>query len=83
MLSIFPIIIIIAVIIGRKRVFQNCTEHIASSNTIVEETLQGIMNVKAFANELFEAITTRENREVVTYAIKGGNLGLHLHRLLS
>lgn len=77
MLSIFPIIIIIAVIIGRKlRAYSKTVqEHIASSNTIVEETLQGIMNVKAFANELFEALRYKEKtEEVVTYAIKGGKL---------
>ncbi len=77
MLSIFPIIIIIAVIIGRKlRAYSKTVqEHIASSNTIVEETLQGIMNVKAFANELFEALRYKEKtEEVVTYAIKGGEL---------
>ena len=49
MLSIFPVIIIVAVIIGRKlRAYSKTVqEHIADSNTIVEETLQGITNVKA------------------------------------
>lgn len=77
MLSIFPVIIIVAVFIGRKlRAYSKTVqEHIASSNTIVEETLQGINNVKAFANEVFES-TRYKNKtdEIVIYAIKGGKL---------
>lgn len=77
MLSIFPIIIVVAVIIGRKLRSYSKTvqDHIASSNTIVEETLQGIMNVKAFANEAFESLRyKRKTEEIVIYAIKGGRL---------
>jgi ABC transporter fused permease/ATP-binding protein len=77
MLSIFPVIIIVAVVIGRKlRAYSKTVqEHIASSNTIVEETLQGITNVKAFANEIFESLRYKhKTEEIVTYAIKGGKL---------
>ena len=77
MLSIFPVIIIVAVIIGRKlRAYSKTVqEHIASSNTIVEETLQGITNVKAFANEIFESLRYRQKtEEIVKYGIKGGKL---------
>ena len=77
MLSIFPIIIIVAVIIGRKlRAYSKTVqEHIASSNTIVEETLQGITNVKAFANEIFESLRYKQKTEdIVKYGIKGGKL---------
>ncbi len=77
MLSIFPIIIIIAVVIGKKlRSYSNIVqEHIASSNTIVEETLQGINNVKAFANEIFESNRyKRKTEDIVVFAIKGGKL---------
>jgi len=77
MLSIFPIIIIIAVIIGKKlRSYSKIVqEHIASSNTIVEETLQGINNVKAFANEIFESNRyKRKTEDIVVFAIKGGKL---------
>ena len=58
MLSVFPVIIIVAVVIGRKlRAYSKTVQaHIADSNTIVEETLQGITNVKAFANEIFESL---------------------------
>lgn len=77
MLSIFPVIIIVAVVIGRKlRAYSKTVqEHIASSNTIVEETLQGITNVKAFANEIFESLRYKhKTEEIVIYAIKGGKL---------
>jgi ABC transporter fused permease/ATP-binding protein len=77
MLSIFPVIIIVAVIIGRKlRAYSKTVqEHIASSNTIVEETLQGITNVKAFANEIFESLRYKQKtEEIVKYGIKGGKL---------
>ncbi len=77
MLSIFPIIIIVAVIIGRKlRAYSKTVqEHIASSNTIVEETLQGITNVKAFANEIFESLRYKQKtEEIVKFGIKGGKL---------
>jgi len=77
MLSIFPVIIIVAVIIGRKlRAYSKTVqEHIADSNTIVEETLQGITNVKAFANEIFESLRYKsKTEEIVKYAIKGGKL---------
>jgi len=77
MLAIFPVIIVIAVIIGRKlRAYSKTVqEHIASSNTIVEETLQGISNVKAFANEVFESLRYKQKtEEIVKYGIKGGKL---------
>ena len=77
MLSIFPVIIIVAVIIGRKlRAYSKTVQdHIAHSNTIVEETLQGITNVKAFANEVFESLRYKNTTDhIVTVAIKGGRL---------
>ena len=76
MLSIFPVIIIVAVIIGRKlRAYSKTVqEHIADSNTIVEETLQGITNVKAFANEIFESLRYKsKTEEIVNTLLKEGN----------
>ena len=77
MLSIFPVIIVVAVIIGRKlRAYSKTVQdHIAHSNTIVEETLQGITNVKAFANEVFESMRYKNTtKHIDTVAIKGGRL---------
>ncbi len=57
MVSTFPVLLLVAVFVGRKvrRVSRAAQDRLAESATIVEETLQGIANVKAFANETYEA----------------------------
>jgi ABC-type multidrug transport system fused ATPase/permease subunit len=62
MLAILPVMVIIAVIFGRSiRHFSNkVQDRVASSSTVVEETLQGIFSVKAFANEFLEMKRYRE-----------------------
>jgi ABC-type multidrug transport system fused ATPase/permease subunit len=75
MLAIFPVVMIAAVIFGRfiRKISKNVQDKIADSNTIVEETLQGIANVKAFANELFEIKRYKKSTVVIAEnAIKGG-----------
>lgn len=77
MLSIFPLIIVVAVLIGRKlRAYSKIVQqNIAESNTIVEETLQCINTVKIFTNEIFESFRYKKKTEdIVFYAIKGGKL---------
>ena len=56
MLCTLPVIVIVAVIFGRKlRIYaKEVQDIVAKSNTIVEETLQAISTVKSFTNELFE-----------------------------
>ncbi|HEY8920234.1 MAG TPA: ABC transporter transmembrane domain-containing protein [Chitinophaga sp.] len=56
MLAIFPFIMLVAYVFGRfiRRFSKQVQNQVAEANTIVEETLQGILNVKAFANEFFE-----------------------------
>ncbi len=56
MLASFPVAILVAIFIGRKiRGFsRKAQDQLAESGTVVEETLQGIANVKAFTNEAFE-----------------------------
>ncbi|UYQ95058.1 ABC transporter transmembrane domain-containing protein [Chitinophaga horti] len=56
MLAIIPVICVVAVVFGKsvRKFSKQAQGQVADSNTIVEETLQGIFNVKAFANELFE-----------------------------
>lgn len=56
MLAIVPVICVLAVFFGKfiRRFSKQVQAQVAESNTIVEETLQGIFNVKAFANEFFE-----------------------------
>lgn len=55
-LSILPIIIIVAMIFGRfiRNLSRESQDKLADSNAIVQETLLGISNVKAFVNEFFE-----------------------------
>ena len=56
MLSIFPVIILFAVFLGKKlKKYSKKNQNIlAESNTILEETLSSIMTVKSFTNEIFE-----------------------------
>lgn len=75
MLSVLPVIIIIALVFGRyiRRFSRQTQDQLADSNTIVQETLQGISNVKSFANEWFEINRyTRSLQQVVKMAIRSG-----------
>ena len=56
MLGTLPFLIAAAVFFGRKlrRFSRETQDQLAATNTIVEETLQAIASVKAFANEVFE-----------------------------
>ncbi|OFY84402.1 MAG: multidrug ABC transporter ATP-binding protein [Bacteroidetes bacterium RIFCSPLOWO2_12_FULL_35_15] len=75
MLAIVPVVAIAAVIFGRfiRKTSKDVQEKIAISNTVIEETLQGITNVKAFANEFFENARYKiSTEEIVKNAIKGG-----------
>ncbi len=75
MMSIVPIVAVAAVIFGRfiRKYGKKTQDKIAESQVVVEETLQGITNVKAFANEWYE-IERYKNKinEIVKIAIKGG-----------
>ncbi len=75
MLAIVPAMALFAFFAGRaiRRYSKKAQSYVAESNTIVEETLQGIQNVKAFTNELFEINRYREKTDEVARAgIKGG-----------
>ncbi|HET6407307.1 MAG TPA: ABC transporter transmembrane domain-containing protein, partial [Chthoniobacteraceae bacterium] len=56
MVSTFPVLIIVAVVIGRsiRRFSRKAQDELAESSTVVEETFQNITSVKAFTNEVFE-----------------------------
>jgi ABC-type multidrug transport system fused ATPase/permease subunit len=56
MLSTLPVLIAAAVFVGRRlrHYSRETQDQLAATNTIVEETLQAIASVKAFANEAFE-----------------------------
>ena len=74
LLSVLPVFVIIAVVFGRfiRKISRQAQDKLAESNTIVEETLQGIANVKAFVNESFEVGRYNKSiREVVSIAMRG------------
>jgi ABC transporter fused permease/ATP-binding protein len=56
MLVSLPVLTVVAVVFGRKtrKIAREAQDRLADTATIVEETLQGIVNVKAFANEGYE-----------------------------
>jgi len=56
MLAILPVVVILVFFFGRyiRRLSKEAQKSVAQSNTIVEETLQGIRSVKAYTNEFFE-----------------------------
>jgi ABC-type multidrug transport system fused ATPase/permease subunit len=75
MLAIVPVLAILAVVFGRyiRSISKQVQDKAAEANTIAEETLQGIANVKAFANEFFEVARYKgRTNELVKLALKGG-----------
>ena len=58
MLATFPVIVIGAMIFGRKirRLSKERQQQLANSNIILNETMQNIQVVKAFTNELLESL---------------------------
>lgn len=75
MLSVIPVVAIVAVFFGRfvTKLSKQVQDKIAETSVIVDETLQGIQNVKAFANERWEALRYgRVVGEVRLLALKSG-----------
>jgi ABC-type multidrug transport system fused ATPase/permease subunit len=56
MLAMLPVVIVVAIFFGRfiRKISREAQDKLAETNVIVEETLQGIQNVKSFTNELYE-----------------------------
>ncbi len=77
MLMILPVIMILVVFFGRyiRKLSKLAQKQVADSNTIVEETLQGIQSVKAFTNEFFEMARYKvKTWEIAQTGIKNGKL---------
>lgn len=75
MLAVVPLVAVAAVIFGRfiRKYSKKVQDQVAESQVIVEETLQGISIVKAFANEWYEIARYKSKiKEIVSIAIKGG-----------
>ena len=74
MLLLIPPLAVFGVFFGRfiRKISREAQDKLAESNTVIEETLQGIANVKAFVNEAYEAARYGKNiRDVADIAIKG------------
>jgi ABC transporter fused permease/ATP-binding protein len=75
MLSVVPVIVVTGVLFGKKirKLSRNTQDQLADSNTVVQETLQGISNVKSFTNEWYEiGRYTRSLQDAVKLAINNG-----------
>jgi ABC-type multidrug transport system fused ATPase/permease subunit len=75
MLSVVPVMVVAAVIFGKsiRKLARKAQDQLADSNIIVQETLQGISNVKSFTNEWYEVgryVTSL--KEVVRLAVTNG-----------
>ncbi len=77
LLSSLPLVIAVAVVFGRKtrKIAREAQDRLADTATIVEETLQGIVNVKAFANEGYELNRYHEGLgKFLTATLRGARL---------
>jgi ATP-binding cassette subfamily B protein len=74
MLCSVPPLIVLAVVFGRRmrRVSRDAQDKLADSNIIVEESLQGILNVKAFTNERYELHRYRDSLQAFVAAVLRG-----------
>jgi ABC-type multidrug transport system fused ATPase/permease subunit len=75
MLAILPGVVLLSVFFGKfiRRYSKKAQRAVAESNTVVEETLQGIQSVKAYTNEFFEMKRYRaRTMEIARIGIKGG-----------
>lgn len=76
MLSVIPVVAIVAVFFGRfvTKLSKQVQDKIAESSVIVDETLQGVQNVKAFVNERWEALRYgKVVNDVRRLALKSGH----------
>ena len=84
MLATFPFLVVLAIVFGRliRTKSKETQDKLATTNVIVEETLQAIQTVKAFTSELWEQQRYRQSMaDQVQLALKtawyrGGFIGL-------
>jgi len=75
MLAILPGMMLLVVFFGRyiRKFSKQIQSEVADSNTIVEETLQGIQSVKTYTNEFFEMFRYKKRtNEIAKVAMKAG-----------
>lgn len=77
MLMILPAIMILTAVFGRyiRKLSKQAQAQVADSNTIVEETLQGVQSVKSYTNEFFEMDRYRSKTiDIARTGIRNGRL---------
>lgn len=75
MLAIIPGVMLLAVFFGRfiRKFSKQMQAEVAKSNTIVEETLQGVQIVKTYTNEFFEIDRyMARTKEIASIGMKSG-----------
>jgi ATP-binding cassette subfamily B protein len=81
MLASVPLVIGLAVVFGKlsRKVAREGQDRLADTNVVVEETLQGIASVKAFANEDYEINRYRSGiDEFISVVLRGARYGVTL-----
>lgn len=74
MLATLPVMIIAAILFGRfiRKLSKRTQDQVAESNTIVQETLTGIISVKSFANEAWEVVRYLKSiKDIRALAMRG------------
>ena len=74
MLATLPVMIIAAILFGRfiRKLSKRTQDQVAESNTIVQETLTGIISVKSFANEAWEVVRYLNSiKDIRSLAMRG------------
>lgn len=77
MLISLPVLTVVAMIFGRRtrKISREAQDRLADTATIVEETLQGIVNVKSFANEGYELRRYQEGlQKFLLVTLRGARL---------
>lgn len=77
MLATFPIVVVLAMYFGRhiRKLMRTRQDQLASTNVVVEETMQSVQTVKAYTNEWFELNRYSEQlKNVVTTALKAAHM---------
>lgn len=76
-LSVLPVVMVLVVVFGKyiRGLSKKAQNQVAESNTVVEETLQGVQSVKAFTNEFFEMDRYKVSiKKIAQTGIKNGRL---------
>lgn len=77
MLATFPVVVVLAMYFGRhiRKLMRTRQDQLASTNVVVEETMQSVQTVKAFTNEWFELNRYSEQLgDVVKTALKAAHM---------